>query len=36
MVTRNQLSDRDVSVIGISNLDIIWDFVLGVWNLIVL
>ena len=32
MIAENQLSDRRVSGIGISNLDIIWNLVLGVWN----
>jgi hypothetical protein len=36
IVAENQLSDRDVLVIGISNLDIICNLVLGIWNFIVL
>ncbi len=33
MVTWHQLSYRDVSVIGISDLDIIWDLRFGIWDL---
>jgi len=32
MVAVHQLSDRNVLVIGISDLDIIWDFGFGIWN----
>jgi len=36
IVAENLLSDRDVLVIGISNLDIIWNLVLGIWDFVIL
>ena len=31
-VEENETRNRAVSVIGISNLDIIWNLVLGIWD----
>jgi hypothetical protein len=32
MVAVHQLSDRNVSLIGISDLDIVWDLGFRIWN----
>jgi hypothetical protein len=31
-IAQNLIRDRNVSVIGNSELDIIWNLVLGIWN----